>query len=181
MSKVASVSGGSPFRVKCIMCGINPVVVKWNRSHYYLIEVLLFLPDLKESSGLFGWSRQAGQQRRSDQLLWSPKRHTSTWSAWDEDIFWLIHMLYYLTVVLKFVLYSQIRALCFSIICYFSHFNNTGSFLSKKKANLPWFLHPVWFSWMHIQTRCRCWSASRKWKKWECGLGPGRSSPTWAF
>lgn len=46
-----------------------------NHSHYWLIEVLLFLPYLRGSSGLFGWSRQAGQQRHSDQLLWSPKRH----------------------------------------------------------------------------------------------------------
>lgn len=46
--------------------------------------------------------------------------------------------------------------------------------------NLPWFLHLVWFSWMHIQSHCRCWSVIHRWTKWECQPWPGRSSPAWA-
>lgn len=72
--------------------------------------------------------------------------------------------------------YSSIYLLCFL---------STFELLNQKKrglnfSNLPLFSLLVCFSLVHTQSRCRCWSEIRRWRKWECRPGPGRFSPPWA-
>lgn len=104
-----------------------------------------------------------------------------------------IHYLIFVTNGLKRICWngakSRNTASCvfnfFYSSIYLLRFLSTFELLNQKKrglnfSNLPLFSLLVCFSLVHTQSRCRCWSEIRRWRKWECRPGPGRFSPPWA-
>lgn len=125
------------------------------------------LPSCWESAGWFGWSPRVGRRTRNDLLLWSPDeyRHTAKQKQKQKQS--------------KPTGKKKGTSEAFKIIDVFLKSNNPSQ-TKHLKINLLWFLHQVWFSWLHIQSRCRCWTEIHKQRRWECRLGPGQSAPAWA-